>query len=119
MTDGRHISEDDLALHAMQALSSAESAVVRSHVAGCAECRELLSAVTGDLALVAASVEQHALPEGARQRLAGRISAAPVPAAQAAPVIPFRGEKTVKRSWTWSSSAWIPWTAVAALLIVT
>ena len=50
MTDGRHISQEDLALHAMQALASEESAAVRLHLAECAECRQQLAEITGDLA---------------------------------------------------------------------
>ena len=35
--------------------------------------REQLAEITGDLALVAMSVEQHAVPEGARRRFVDRI----------------------------------------------
>lgn len=123
MTDGRHISQEELALHAMQALTSEESAAVRLHLADCAECRRQLAEITGDLALVAASVEQHALPEGARRRFVDRITAeqpaglpAPAQSGQSparTPVIPISHEKKAARSFTW-----IPWTAVAALLIL-
>ena len=115
MSVDRHISQDDLALHAMQALSGEESAAVRLHLAECALCREQLAEIAGDLALVAAGVEQHAVPEGARQRFVDRIAAAPSQLQQPlrAPVIPFSGEKRPARSW-----AWIPWAAVAALLIL-
>jgi hypothetical protein len=117
MTDGRHISQEDLALHAMQALASEESAAVRLHLAECAECRQQLAEITGDLALVAASVEQHAVPEGARQRFMDRSATAPArfeqPSART-PVSPIVREEKGRRSWTW-----IPWTACAALLILT
>ncbi len=43
MTDNTHISYDDLALHAMHALSAEEAAAVRRHVAECSVCREQLS----------------------------------------------------------------------------
>ena len=56
MTDPSHISQEELALHAMQALSSEESAAVRLHLSECAMCRNELAAISGDLALVAMSV---------------------------------------------------------------
>ena len=115
MTADRHISQEDLALHALQALSHEESAVVRMHLAECALCREQLAEISGDLALVAAGVEQHAVPAGARQRFVDRITAAPsLPQQPArAPVIPMVPEKKASRSWMW-----IPWAAVAALVIL-
>jgi len=122
VTDDRHIPQEELVLHAMQALSGEESAAVRLHLAGCAECREQLAEIAGDLALVAMSVEQHAVPEGARQRFVDRITAGlpaqaelPPRTEQPArtPVISIAREKQAARSWMW-----VPWTAVAALLIL-
>jgi len=115
MTNNRHISQEDLALHAMQALSSEESALVRLHVSECAECRKELAEVSGDLAVVAMSVEQHAVPEGARQRFIDRITTVHPASEQAvrAPVVPIVREKRAPRP-----ASWIPWAAVAAMLIV-
>ena len=115
MTDDRHISQEELALHAMQALTTEESAAVRLHLAQCAECRKELAEVSGDLALVAMSVGQHAVPEGARQRFIARIATAP-PASQQATrtaVVPIIPAKRAARP-----TSWIPWAAVAAMLIV-
>jgi len=121
MNGGRHISEEDLALHAMQALSGDESAGVRLHLAECAECRRQLAEITGDLALVAAGVEQHTVPEGARQRFIERMGASkagtssqdvPVKPARTSVVTmppPKRASRPVSR---------IPWIAIAALLIL-
>lgn len=75
MTERAHISQEDLALYAMQSLSAEESAAVRAHVDDCAACRAELAAVSSDLALVALSVEQHAVPQGARARLMDRVAA--------------------------------------------
>ena len=116
MTDPGHISQEDLALYAMQSLTRDESEAVRQHAAECAECRERLTEITGDLALVAMSVEQHAVPEGARRRFVDRIgnsSAQPDEPARA-PVIPIVASREPSRSWSW-----IPWTAAAALAVVT
>ena len=74
MTDGRHIPQDDLALYAMGALTPEEAAEVRAHVDTCAACRDEVAAAAGDLAMVAMSVEQHAVPEGSRQRFLDRIA---------------------------------------------
>src|SRR5258708_39725490 len=82
MMQGEHIPQEDLVLYAMQSLSAEELAAVRLHLEECKPCRDELAAVSGDLALVALSVEQHPLPEGARRRFIER-SAADSKAAQA------------------------------------
>ncbi len=115
MTDGGHIAQEDLALYAMHSSSEEESAAVRQHVKECAQCRAELEKVAGDLAVVAMSVEQHPLPEGARQRFIEKISAAPEAQKQAgqAPVISIRKEDSARRS-----GAWFPWAAAAALALI-
>jgi hypothetical protein len=114
MMDGGHIVQEDLALFAMHGCSEEESAAVRSHVKECAACRAELEKVSGDLAVVAMSVEQHPLPEGARQRFIERISAAPATLGKAtqAPVISIRREQTRR------PLVWIPWAAAAALALI-
>lgn len=74
MTDTGHISQDDLALYALQTLSHNESAAVREHLSGCAVCQSELARLRGDLAMVAISVDQHPLPAGAQERFARRIA---------------------------------------------
>jgi hypothetical protein len=115
MTDGRHISQDDLALYAMQALSPEESAPIRAHLAECAACRADLASLSGDLALVAMSVEQHTVPEGARQRFLDRIAAdaaSAQPASKPA-VVSIDSPRPARRV-----AAWIPWAAVAAMILI-
>lgn len=109
MSNGNHIPPDDLALHALQALSREDSAAVRAHLAACAACRAELAAMNGDLAALALSVPRHAPPEGARARFLARIAAHPQaqPAAKA-PVIPMKPARRV--------ATWIPWAAAAAML---
>jgi hypothetical protein len=125
MTAGRHISEEDLILRAMQALSPEESAEVRQHLRECEICRDELGEITGELALVALSVEQHAVPEGSRERLMARISpeagdgsAGPAAVAEwggqpeAVPIRPA-DRHPVRRAAVWTA-----WGAVAALLVI-
>jgi len=115
MTNDRHIPQEDLGLHAMQALSAEESAAVRLHLAECAQCREELAEISGDLALVSMSVEQHAVPEGARQRFIDRISAS-AGGAQVmsdSKVIPIDAPRPMQKA-----AVWFPWAAVAAMLVV-
>jgi hypothetical protein len=119
MTDARHISQEDLALHAMQALSPEESAAVRSHLAQCAQCRDDLASLTGDLALVALSADQQPLPIGARDRFMAKISpaaspalAAQTPKSQAPQVISIAAKRPSP------AALWIPWLAAAALLVL-
>ncbi len=75
MMQDEHIPQEDLVLYAMQAMHSHELAAVRLHLDRCAECRSAVAEVNGDLALVAMSVEQKPLPEGARQRFVDRLAA--------------------------------------------
>lgn len=115
MTNGTHISEEDLALHALQALTAEESAAVQAHVAECEVCRAELAAATGDLALVALSTEPQPLPEGARDRFLSRIAEDAKQAGahpKLAKIIPFN-PAAVSRV-----SVWAPKVAVAALLII-
>lgn len=75
MTDDRHISLEELTLLAMQALSDEETAAMRLHLSECAECREELARIHGDMAVLAVGVAQHPLPEGARERFVERVMA--------------------------------------------
>jgi anti-sigma-K factor RskA len=121
MTDGTHIPQDDLALHAMGALSPEEAAQVRAHVDLCAECRDELAALSGDLALVAMSVEQAAVPEGARARFLNRIAADAVAHGNPQPATTPKHsvvsiDTAPRRSASWSN--WIAWGAVAAMIMI-
>ena len=118
MTDRIHISPEDLALYAMRDLSAEESATVRQHLKECAICRAEVAELSGDMALLALSVEQHPLPEGARKRFIDRIAADAVstlPSTAAKPPLPLTA---VPPSTARRSAAWLPWAAVAALVIV-
>jgi hypothetical protein len=114
MTDMRHISQEDLALHAMQALSPEESAAVRSHLAECAQCRDDLAVLSGDVALVALGAEQQPLPAGARDRFFTRIAAdtGTVPKSTGDQVVSIAAKRHK------SVGSWTPWLAVAALLVL-
>jgi hypothetical protein len=114
MTNGGHIAQEDLALFAMHGSSEEESRAVRSHVEECAVCRTELEKVAGDFAVVAMSVEQHPLPEGARQRFIEKISAAPAPASgKQTPVVSISKLQPAHRSFVW-----VPWAVAAALALV-
>jgi hypothetical protein len=94
MNAKKHISPEDLALHALGSLPEAESVLAAAHLAKCDECRLQLAEFTGDVGLIGLSLPQHPLPEGARQRFLDRIaqdaySAKPAPEAKKAKVIAF------------------------------
>jgi hypothetical protein len=119
MTDGGHIAQEDLALFVMHGCSEEESEAVRAHVKECALCRAELEDVSANLAMVAMSVEQHPLPEGARQRFMEKIAATSTSTervamgrATQAQVIPIRSEPKVRRPLVW-----VPWTLAAALAL--
>jgi len=70
----RHPAPEDLVLFAMQLFSADESAAISSHLERCADCRDELARILSDLALTAASVDLHAPPEAARQRLLQQVA---------------------------------------------
>jgi len=113
VTNG-HISQEDLTLHAMQALSQKEDAAVRSHLDQCATCRADLAFVVGDLALVALSAERTPLPAGARARFLEIISSTPANASGRA----LGAAIPIDRNPVRSRAIWIPWVAVAALFVI-
>lgn len=111
MTGNAHIPEETLTLYALQDLSEEESAAVRLHLAGCETCRIERSQTEGDLALLAMSVEQHPLPEGARERFLNRIGV--TKESDSAAVNSIAQKMPAKRA-----SAWPAWLATAAMLLV-
>jgi anti-sigma-K factor RskA len=113
MMNGTHIPQDDLALHAMQALTREESALVRTHLEECAECRSVLAEAEGDVALVAMSVEQHEVPAGARERLLKRISAERAGTLEA----PRGKAVSIETGRRRLVTGWIPWAMAAALAL--
>jgi anti-sigma-K factor RskA len=96
MTDNEHVSQEDLALYALQALSEEESGAVHMHLEQCALCRDELAGLLGDTAVIGLSVPQHPVPLGARQRLLNRIG----------------------QVFDFPRNAWIPWATAAVLAIV-
>ncbi len=76
MTDNRHISQEDLTLYAMQALAPEEVSAIEAHLKECPGCREELSVLLGDLALLGLSVEQQPVPQGAYERLRTNLTPA-------------------------------------------
>jgi hypothetical protein len=115
MTNHIHIPQEDLVLYAMQALSAAEIATIREHLAACEDCRADLAQISGDLALTAMSTPQHPLPQGARERFLERIGAQPEDSKNVVSIayIPSGSKPKVRRA-----QLWIPWAAAAALLVI-
>lgn len=112
MTGNQHISQEDLALHALQALSEAESAVVCAHLAQCALCRDELAELSGNVAMIGLGVRQHSVPAGSRQRFLDRVAADASLSEQSA-----KQEKR-KQVLPFPYKAWIPWATAAALAIL-
>jgi anti-sigma-K factor RskA len=110
MTAGEHIPQEDLALYAMHSLSADESAAIRAHLETCAECRAAVAEYSGDIALVALSVDQHTPPDGARERLMNRIAA---DAANPESNVVAIDAKPVNKVY-----ASIQWSLVAAMIVL-
>jgi anti-sigma-K factor RskA len=115
MTGNGHNTQEELASYAMQNLPLEDSASIRAHLQGCAPCRAELAQVYGDLALLGIAVEQHPLPEGARDRFLQRIAASPAvkPQETVKEVTPISLKSTRR-----GPGFWIPWVAAAAMTIV-
>jgi anti-sigma-K factor RskA len=115
MTDAQHISQDDLALFALESLSQDQSAALREHLTQCDACKTELALLRGDLAVFALSVDQHSLPAGARKRFARRIEDEIRPnqprAKRAEPV-------AIDRRFSLGRAGWLGWAAAAVILIV-
>ncbi len=114
MMQDEHIPQEDLVLYAMQDMPSHELAAVRLHLEQCAECRRALAEVNGDLALVAISVEQKPLPEGARARFLVRLAAdaAQKNSSGSAPIVSIERKRPAR-----AAAVWIGWLAAAASLL--
>jgi anti-sigma-K factor RskA len=114
MTGNEHNTQEELASYAMQNLPVEESASIRAHLRSCAECRNELAQVSGDLALLGLAVEQQPLPEGARERFLNKIasSATAKPRETLAEVMPMPAKSTRR-----GIGFWAPWVAAAAMAI--
>lgn len=135
MSSTPHISQEDLALYAMQALDPAENSAVQAHLDTCAECRAALAEILGETALVCASVDQAEPPAGAGDRFLGRMQSTPQGAAaspDARRAVPSPGSANTGSATPagvtpastgqgprgqGSSIAWLGWIAAAAALV--
>jgi hypothetical protein len=97
----------------MQAMQSHELAAVRLHLEQCDACKRALAEVNGDLALVAMSVEQKPLPEGARQRFVERLATdvSRKGGVVGTPAISIEPKRPARRV-----ALWVGWLAAAASL---
>jgi len=146
MTQGPHITQQDLALHGMQGLPEETEAEVRSHLTDCVLCRWQLAEVSGDLALLGMTPGRP-VPEEARKRFLEQLAAGrPAADTSIEREQPLRQETVQEkeefeqedsnqpmREQRWSSTAeqpasgggrrgtkpWIPWVITACLAIAT
>ena len=90
MNDRLHISDADLALYAMGALSTLEMDSTRSHLEVCEQCQEELRQNQIGLAAYAQTTPEIAPPDGAKDRFMAKLATTPQlhaqPQAQPEPV---------------------------------
>lgn len=72
-----HISQDDLALFALQLLPEQEAAKVFAHLEGCEACRKQVAEFQGDLALYSLFAESQTPPVRAQERLTEQVAKEP------------------------------------------
>ena len=113
MTEMRHIPQEELVLHAMQALPSEEAAAVRLHLSKCATAGIIWrrSPVTLRWWPWASTSIRCPRVLGSDSWLASAASALKAPTEKSGRVVSISQRKTGHRN-----SAWIAWMAVAALL---
>ena len=117
MNATQHISQEDLTLYSMQALTPAENTEVQAHLSTCAACRNTLSEVLTDVSLVGLSAPQEAIPEGARQRFLATIANTPQVSSAVADSmpVPTRIPANHRRR---TGLGWFGWvTAIAAIAV--
>lgn len=96
---------EDLTLYALGVLEGGEQTALEKHLKECADCRQELEQLRGDMALLALSASGPKPPQRSRQRLLTAIANEPRTIETAAP----------KRSW-WRTLEWVA--AVVALAVV-
>lgn len=94
---------EHLALYALGTLDGNELAALTKHLDECADCRNELDLLRGDMALLALSAAGPHPPQRSRQRLMDAITREPKHVVKA-------------KSWAWWTLA--PWFAAAALALV-
>lgn len=118
MNGSQHISQEDLALYSMQALTPEENAAIKSHLDACPTCRTALADVLGDVSVIGLAVPQQELPSGARQRFIAALASMPQSSGfQSAPSFPAVPEPDPRpASFPWLR--WLGWlVAIAALVL--
>jgi len=129
----RHPDPSDIALYAMQLLSSDEAASIAHHLEHCGQCREELARTLSDLAATALTVDMETAPAGARQRLLQQVArekkvvsvAQPLPQPLPQPIAAFgrkgsmfgADEVQPKPAARTSVLAWAGWPIAAALAV--
>jgi anti-sigma-K factor RskA len=73
MNNANHLSEDDLALFALQLFNEDDQKPVVAHLEECEECRVKVAEVQGDLVAYAMTAETHSPPAAARERLLKQV----------------------------------------------
>jgi anti-sigma-K factor RskA len=124
----RHSDPDDLVLYAMQLLTGEEAANIAHHLEHCADCRNELARVHGDLAACALTVDLETPTAQSRQRLMKQVAREKkiVPISQPAPAIASFGRsgsildsdtRQPKRFAGRSVLAWSGWAVAAGLAV--
>jgi hypothetical protein len=74
MNTANHLSQEDLALFALQFMPEDELKSAIDHMEHCEACRQDVAQIQGDLVTYAMSAEQHTPPAMARERLLRRVA---------------------------------------------
>src|ERR1700761_339868 len=111
MSQANHISQDDLILLAMQFLPEKEQADALAHIDACAECREELARIQGDLAMYALTAEMHSPPAYTRERLMKKV-------AREAELSRDLAGNTTPAPGFFTLRPWLGWAIAASLAVI-
>ena len=74
MNTANHISEDDLALFALQFMPEEDLKAAVEHMEHCESCRNRVGEIQGELVSYAMTAEMHSPPAAARERLMSKVA---------------------------------------------
>jgi anti-sigma-K factor RskA len=116
LTNGPHITEEDLELCALGALSDQQAAEALQHVSICEVCAEKLAESRGHVALLAFGVKQEKPSLAVKEKLFAKIAVERAPNSTAIPSAAPLEKKPSTRLWNWWNWGLIPATAALAIL---
>jgi anti-sigma-K factor RskA len=108
--------DEDFELYELGVLDGGDEAEIKTHLAGCDECRAKLQLARSQLALLALAAPESEPPPAARERIIEAFTAHGPRRREEAPVVPApRGLRTLVWAWAWGMACLVLFVAAAWL----